>query len=69
MCDRCLDGVAEEADATSAGAHLDHPTFGPGAVVDADADHVTVLFDREGYKTLSREFVERSELLDEPEPA
>jgi ATP-dependent DNA helicase RecQ len=69
VCDRCLDGVAEEADATSAGAHLDHPTFGPGAVVDADADHVTVLFDHEGYKTLSREFVERSDLLDEPEPA
>lgn len=67
VCDRCLDGVVESADAGASGAHLEHPTFGPGAVVDADAEHLTVLFDHEGYKTLSRDFVERSHLLDEPE--
>jgi ATP-dependent DNA helicase RecQ len=67
VCDRCLEGVAESAGTGTSGAHLDHPTFGPGAVVDADAEHVTVLFDHEGYKTLSRDFVERSELLDGPE--
>ncbi len=67
VCDRCLEGVVESADAGTHGAHLEHPTFGPGAVVDADAEHVTVLFDHEGYKTLSRDFVEASHLLDEPE--
>ena len=36
---------------------------------DDHAEHLTVLFDPEGYKTLSRDFVERSDLLDEPEPA
>lgn len=67
VCDRCLEGVVESADVGTHGAHLEHPTFGPGAVVDADAEHLTVLFDHEGYKTLSRDFVEKFHLLDEPE--
>ena len=69
-CDNCTDGTArvQEYDA-GAGAgvvgagqfplnsRVEHVLWGPGLVMGHDGDLITVLFDREGYRTLSRKAV------------
>ena len=73
-CDTCEDGVAGAVvvDAGSADAGADpfpvgravrHRTWGDGIVMSAEPDRVTVLFEREGYRTLSLELVNDEELL------
>ena len=49
-----------------------HAQWGPGEVMSAEPDRITVLFDEYGYRTLSLEAVEEHDLLrpenSEPEP-
>ena len=69
-CDTCADGTAYEVHAAAAtdaryapDSTVEHAEFGPGVVMSADADTITVLFDDVGYKTLSRAVVEEEGLL------
>ncbi|MCW4384875.1 RecQ family zinc-binding domain-containing protein [Salinibacterium sp. SYSU T00001] len=70
-CDTCESGHADAADAGSdaSGAFLpntpvSHEEFGAGTVMDVDGDRITVFFEHEGYKVLSREAVEERGLLE-----
>ena len=71
-CDTCEDGTAYEVHAAAKDARyapdsaVEHAEFGPGVVMSADADTITVLFDDVGYKTLSRAVVEEEGLLRAP---
>ena len=72
-CDTCTDGTALFKEHTSGGhgdgaaavvvdafplnSRVEHALWGPGLVMGHDGDLLTVLFDREGYKTLSRRAV------------
>ncbi|MFC9351458.1 RecQ family ATP-dependent DNA helicase [Arthrobacter sp. NPDC057013] len=74
-CDNCDDGSAYEEDyddgaAAAAGgepfplqAAVVHKEWGPGIVMRHEDDVITVLFEREGYKTLSRQAVTDGKLL------
>ncbi|MDR6507239.1 ATP-dependent DNA helicase RecQ [Arthrobacter oryzae] len=74
-CDTCTDGSAYEADyddgaAAAAGgepfplqAAVVHKEWGPGLVMRHEEDVITVLFEQEGYKTLSRQAVTENGLL------
>ena len=72
-CDTCQDGTALDSEAArSAGADpepfpvgrtVDHREWGEGVVMSTEPDRLTVLFDREGYRTLSVEAVRDEELL------
>ncbi|TXR57875.1 RecQ family ATP-dependent DNA helicase [Quadrisphaera setariae] len=77
-CDTCSSGSAaavhaERASAAEGGASgagsyavddaVEHATWGPGVVMSADGDRITVLFEREGYKTLALAAVEKAHLL------
>lgn len=68
-CDNCLAGeAAEDAAAAGAGgfpvnAAVVHSEWGAGMVMQNDDDVLTVLFEREGYKTLSRKAVQERGLL------
>jgi ATP-dependent DNA helicase RecQ len=72
-CDTCEDGTAAEQDAerTAAdtrepypvGRAVRHRDWGEGIVMSTEPDRLTVLFEREGYRTLSLELVEDEELL------
>jgi len=68
-CDTCADGTAYEVEAAGADeafppdTAVQHAEFGPGVVMSADAETITVLFDEVGYKTLSRAVVEQEGLL------
>ncbi|MEN8585171.1 ATP-dependent DNA helicase RecQ [Burkholderia sp. RS01] len=74
-CDNCADGSADEEDydggaATAAGvepfplqAAVVHKEWGPGLVMRHEEDVITVLFEQEGYKTLSRQAVTEGKLL------
>jgi ATP-dependent DNA helicase RecQ len=53
----------EEA-AYDVGATVMHEEFGRGSVVDVDADTDTVLFEAQGYRTLSNEVVTEKGLLE-----
>lgn len=64
-CDTCLaresslsgtadDGDGESGDSFPVGSAVVHAEWGPGQVIQCDGDVLTVLFDSEGYKTLSR---------------
>ncbi|WP_432396536.1 RecQ family ATP-dependent DNA helicase [Pseudarthrobacter sp. L19] len=68
-CDTCLAGETSPArtakgaangggeewpDSFPAGSAVVHAEWGPGQVIQCDGDVLTVLFDSEGYKTLSR---------------
>ncbi|MFD0852879.1 DUF3553 domain-containing protein, partial [Actinomadura adrarensis] len=67
-CGNCVAGTVE-----TAGPHADapfpvraevvHASWGPGTVMSADHDRITVLFDEIGYKTLSLDAVQRNDLL------
>jgi ATP-dependent DNA helicase RecQ len=48
------DGGAAAGDPLPLNATVEHVLWGPGLVVARDGDLLTVLFDREGYRTLSR---------------
>ena len=72
-CDTCTDGTAllqnhsggHDGGAAAGGAagefplnsRVEHALWGPGLVMGHDGDVLTVLFDREGYRTLSRKAV------------
>ncbi|QCO97249.1 RecQ family ATP-dependent DNA helicase [Arthrobacter sp. 24S4-2] len=74
-CDTCTDGSAYEEDyddaaAAAAGgepfplqAAVIHKVWGPGLVMRHEEDVITVLFEQEGYKTLSRRAVAEGKLL------
>jgi len=74
-CDTCTDGSAYEEDyddaaAAAAGgepfplqASVVHKEWGPGLVMRHEDDVITVLFEQEGYKTLSRQAVTENGLL------
>jgi ATP-dependent DNA helicase RecQ len=74
-CDTCTDGSAYEEDyddgaAAAAGgepfplqASVIHKEWGPGLVMRHEEDVITVLFEQEGYKTLSRQAVTEGKLL------
>lgn len=74
-CDTCTDGSAYEEDyddgaAAAAGgepfplqAAVVHKEWGPGLVMRHEEDVITVLFEQEGYKTLSRQAVMEGKLL------
>lgn len=74
-CDTCTDGSAYEEDyddaaAAAAGgepfplqAAVVHKKWGPGLVMRHEEDTITVLFEQEGYKTLSRQAVTEGKLL------
>lgn len=51
--------------------HVVHAEWGPGVVMTCEHDRVTVLFDSEGYRTLSLDAVAESGVLkvDDPAPA
>ncbi|MFP5346834.1 MAG: DUF3553 domain-containing protein, partial [Actinomycetes bacterium] len=76
-CDTCAAGTAQEAQqeaevaeqaAGDSGygmqAHVRHPEWGDGVVMRREADRITVLFEQEGYKTLSLELVDENDLLE-----
>jgi len=74
-CDNCADGSAYEEDyddgaAAAAGgepfplqAAVVHKEWGAGIVMRHEEDVITVLFEQEGYKTLSRQAVTNGNLL------
>ena len=74
-CDTCTEGSAYEEDyddgaAAAAGgepfplqAAVVHKEWGPGLVMRHEEDVITVLFEQEGYKTLSRRAVTEGKLL------
>jgi ATP-dependent DNA helicase RecQ len=77
-CDTCEDGSAdpspsEENDGSAAAgdaepfplnSRVEHSEWGPGLVMRHDDDTLTVLFEQEGYKTLSRKTVLERGLLE-----
>ncbi|HEX2152428.1 MAG TPA: RecQ family ATP-dependent DNA helicase [Acidimicrobiia bacterium] len=69
-CDNCLAGQVEEEDGEPPyplGSKVVHSLWGEGVVHRYETDVITVLFDSEGYRTLSLELVEQGGLL-EPAP-
>ncbi|MDV6309080.1 RecQ family zinc-binding domain-containing protein [Gordonia amicalis] len=68
-CDNCLTGAAPpsailDADVPFPLNHrVRHEDWGEGEVVRVEPDRVTVLFDEQGYRTLSLDAVQRSQVL------
>lgn len=75
-CDTCSSGSAYENDSSSGDdiaalaesefpidARVEHHQWGPGVVMRNEDDRITVFFEQEGYKVLSREAVEERDLL------
>ena len=66
-CDNCTAGQTEEpvrsGDPFPIHAEVTHATWGPGTVMRTEPDRITVLFEENGYKTLSLEAVQRDALL------
>jgi ATP-dependent DNA helicase RecQ len=75
-CDTCRSGSAGEVAAAresaagvgdgdwSVGTRVRHEAWGEGSVVSDDGDRITVLFEREGYKTLALEVVDEAGVLE-----
>jgi len=67
ICDRGLSApTPEERGAQEefpTGVRVRHTSLGDGAITHADADAITVLFDRGGYRMLSRKIIAESDLL------
>nr|WP_325211104.1 RecQ family ATP-dependent DNA helicase [Salinibacterium sp.] len=71
-CDRCASGDATDDpvsrstgdEAFSPNTSVVHPEFGAGTVMSTEDDRITVFFEHEGYKTLSRQAVEERGLLE-----
>ena len=71
-CDGCTAGPVAEAENDGPfpmHAEVMHASWGPGTVMRAEPDRITVLFDEIGYKTLSLDAVQRDELLTLAPPA
>jgi ATP-dependent DNA helicase RecQ len=69
-CDTCAEGSAfpgeprSESDAAyRVDDHVQHREWGEGTVMAVDADRITVFFESQGYKVLSRELIEEHALL------
>jgi ATP-dependent DNA helicase RecQ len=67
-CDTCLAGTAASAPDPAASpfpldSEVEHATWGPGVVMSYEGDRITVLFQDEGYKTLSLDAVLGNGLL------
>jgi ATP-dependent DNA helicase RecQ len=66
-------GTAEAGDADAAAGTSDemfpaqsqvtHAEWGPGTVMSTEDDRITVFFEKEGYRVLSRKLVEEGALL------
>ncbi|AGL19612.1 ATP-dependent DNA helicase RecQ [Actinoplanes sp. N902-109] len=58
-CDNCADGTAEEVEEATGDepfavhSSVEHPEWGTGMVMSYEEDKMTVLFESQGYKTLS----------------
>jgi ATP-dependent DNA helicase RecQ len=72
-CDTCASGSALEQEAGEAPAgdepfplqaHVRHAEWGTGVVMSHEDDRITVLFETEGYRTLSRDLVDENDLLE-----
>jgi ATP-dependent DNA helicase RecQ len=77
-CDTCADGSAYDADAPARDAasptagdaeyaideRVRHREWGEGTVVEVEDDRLTVFFEAEGYKVLSRDLVREHDLLE-----
>jgi ATP-dependent DNA helicase RecQ len=75
-CGNCLAGPVEGAPETARAdgpypihAEVVHAAWGPGTVMRTEPDRITVLFEENGYKTLSLEAVQRDSLLTLAKPA
>ena len=73
-CDTCADGTAMEQETSrderatwAVDDRVQHREWGEGTVMEVEDDRMTVFFEREGYKVLSIDLVERKDLL-ETEP-
>jgi ATP-dependent DNA helicase RecQ len=69
-CDQCRDGAAAKAVPTSAeepplpvNTEVLHKEWGPGVVMGADGDRITVLFEQYGYRTLSMDVINQTRVL------
>ena len=65
-CDNCDSGLVEpdtELRPFGHNSRVRHPQWGEGAVVRYEGDKITVLFDSEGYKTISLAIVRERDLL------
>jgi ATP-dependent DNA helicase RecQ len=65
-CDRCLDDSAPASSgepAIAPGTPVEHREWGPGVILDGDADRLTVLFDFYGYRVLSVEAISENSVL------
>jgi ATP-dependent DNA helicase RecQ len=69
-CDQCRDGAAAMVESASAeepplpvNTEVVHTDWGPGVVMGADGDRITVLFDEYGYRTLSLDVINETGVL------
>ncbi|HEX6470804.1 MAG TPA: ATP-dependent DNA helicase RecQ [Streptosporangiaceae bacterium] len=66
-CGNCVSGATAETGTYNrpfpVHSEVVHASWGPGTVMSADPDRITVLFDDTGYKTLSLEALQRDALL------
>ena len=67
-CDTCRDGAADESgselpSSLAPNTRVVHAEWGPGVVMTGEGDRVTVLFENEGYRTLSLDVIARSDVL------
>jgi ATP-dependent DNA helicase RecQ len=69
-CDTCAGGSAYEhaedapdQDAFPLESNVTHREWGPGIVIRTENDRITVFFESQGYKVLSRRLLEESDLL------
>lgn len=67
-CDSCAAGSAErnasDSEEFPRNSEVRHAEWGSGVVMSAEEDRLTVLFQSQGYKTLSLEAVREQELLE-----
>ncbi len=74
-CDTCEAGLSEapapapEGESFPVDSRVSHRQWGDGIVLSTESDRLTVLFEREGYRVLSREAVESEQLLTLARPA
>ncbi|HSU70111.1 MAG TPA: DUF3553 domain-containing protein, partial [Micrococcaceae bacterium] len=66
-CDNCAAGTAVDLTDDDGGFPVQsavvHQDWGPGVVMSTEEDRITVLFEQEGYKTLSRQAVDDGGIL------
>ncbi|MFD1861098.1 RecQ family ATP-dependent DNA helicase [Aeromicrobium camelliae] len=69
-CDTCDAGTAEAAEPVAddpfpVQTRVQHVEWGEGVVMSTEDDRITVFFESEGYKVLSREAIEEDDLLEQ----